>query len=241
MKWVIFGDVHGNMEALEAVLVDIETVNPDFIFCTGDVVGYGSDPSECIKKIQGLDCPVVAGNHDYAAVGKIDTTYFNLEAHESAVWTSKHINNSEYEYLVDLPLTADIEGGLLVHSSPSSPETFPYIFDLIEADAAFSAMNERLCFIGHSHSPLVILKDEDGMGISYEPLIDLSNSRMAIINVGSVGQPRDNDNRAAYAVYDSESDCIEIKRVEYDWRVAADKIRSAGLPAHNASRLGLGI
>lgn len=239
MKCAIFGDVHANLEALTVVLADIEAEKPDAVYCTGDVVGYGADPTKCLEIVRALGCPIVAGNHEYAVVGKTDITYFNREAMEGVMWTRGQLNEAEVTYIRNMALTAEVEGGILVHSTPAGPEGFGYIFTVPDAMRAFNCMGPGVCFVGHSHIPITFWV-EDGIKYDTESQIDLSKAEKALVNVGSVGQPRDHDPRAAYALYDTEAKSLEIRRLDYDYGAASRKIMAAGLPESNAYRIAVG-
>lgn len=240
MKCAVFGDVHGNFDALQVVLDDIERERPDAICCVGDLVGYGAEPARCIKAVAALRCPIVAGNHDYAVAGKTDTSFFNAEALEAVMWSRLHLPTKDIAFLANLKLTGTVEASLLVHGTPLEPARFDYLLSMSDAERAFEATEQRVCFVGHSHIPVTFWRSEE---IRYDnaPKLDLSGAHKIIINVGSVGQPRDRDPRAAYALFDTETRRLEIRRLQYDWESAGTKIIAAGLPAANAFRLAIGV
>jgi diadenosine tetraphosphatase ApaH/serine/threonine PP2A family protein phosphatase len=240
LNCAIFGDVHSNYDALKVVLEDIQRERPDAIYHVGDIVGYGAEPSRCIEAIRALGCPTVAGNHDHAVVGKMDMDYFNVDALEAVMWTRAQLSEEEVTYLRSLELVLQPELGLLVHSTPADPASFGYIFSLADAKQAFDAMQQDICFVGHSHIPLSFWL-ADSIHYEVKPRLDLKGAQKAIINVGSVGQPRDRNPRAAYALFDTETRQLEIRRLDYDWESAAHKILQAGLPGGNAYRLALGV
>jgi len=239
LKCAIFGDVHANYDALEVVLADIEAQKPDAVYCTGDIIGYGAEPARCMEAVEALGCPIVAGNHEYAVIGKTDVSYFNPEALEGVMWTRAHLTEEEILAIRRMELTLSVEAGLLVHSTPADPEEFGYIFTLPDALRAFGVMEVPVCFVGHSHIPITFWLDN---GVQYDtsPRIDLSGAEKAIVNVGSVGQPRDRNPQAAYGLYDTETRVVEIRRLDYDVEAAARKILDAGLPETNAYRIALG-
>ena len=239
MKCAIFGDVHSNYDALKVVLADIEREKPDAIYCAGDIVGYGAEPSPCIEAVRALSCPTVAGNHDHAVAGRLTTEFFHTYAVEGIWWTRSKLSAAEVEYLGSLELVEDTQAGMLVHSTPADPAGFGYVFSLPEAMQAFDAMTREVCFIAHSHIPVTFWLGDD-IHVENAPRMILGKAEKALINVGSVGQPRDRNPRAAYALYDAESRRLEIRRLEYDWESAAQKILGAGLPGANAYRLALG-
>jgi len=237
--YAAFGDVHGNLQALETVLADIAEVGADRVICVGDLVGYGANPGECVSRIRDINAVVVAGNHDWAAVGRLNTAYFNADARDSIEWTRAHLSSENLAYLASLPLVCTVDDITVVHSSPSFPEYFDYLQTLYDVQLAFEHMPTQLCMVGHSHVPLAFV---DGDPISYwvpnEPSV--LSSEKAIINVGSVGQPRDRDPRACYALYDSEANTVQLRRLEYDMTAASERMVAAGLPATNAARILVG-
>jgi diadenosine tetraphosphatase ApaH/serine/threonine PP2A family protein phosphatase len=246
MRCAFISDIHGNLEALLAVLADIKHKNIKDIFCLGDTVGYGADPAQCLAEVSGLTDQVVAGNHDHGAVGLLDLSSFNLNARKAAEWTEKKLTSGERDLLKKLPLDlkAAIQGNemLMVHSTPNKPEDWHYILSLDEAEYQFEKFGERLCFVGHSHQPIFWECDAHGKcRIAGREYVHLEKDRRYIINVGSVGQPRDGDPRASYAICDGERREVAIRRVEYDIKSAQEKIIRAGLPVRLAERLATGI
>jgi len=238
---VIISDVHGNLEALLAVKKKIAEIAPDEVLFLGDAVGYGAAPNECIEVLREMTGNMVAGNHDFGAVQMTDTRLFNPIAREAIDWTSDALTSENRELLKRLGLTwtgaPDIRG---VHATPFEPERWHYILSPRQALVEFEHFDESFCFVGHSHQPVIFeLKDTrtvvtrtDGMKI--EP------GRRYIVNVGSVGQPRDHDPRASYGVCDLEKGELRIERVEYDIDAAKRRILQAGLPPILANRLSWG-
>ncbi len=246
MRCAIISDIHGNHEALTTVLEDIRQKGIKDIFCLGDIVGYGADPSGCLAEICGLTDMITAGNHDHGAVGLLDLSSFNLNARKAAEWTGKKLNAREKDLLKKLPLFLNpfVQGEkfIMVHSTPNRPEAWQYILSLDEAEYQFEKFSERLCFVGHSHQPVFWECDPHGKcSIAGREYVHLEKDRRYIINVGSTGQPRDGDPRASYAVFDRERMEVTIRRVEYDIYSAQEKIIRAGLPARLAERLAIGI
>ncbi len=249
MKTAFISDIHANLEALEVVLEDIREQAADRILCLGDIVGYGPDPNPCVALVRKVSEATVIGNHDWAALGRMDTIAFNEYARAAADWTSNSLDAHSREYLSLLPLDKVLDGGIrLVHASPLEPERWTYVLSFREAGRQFEAFEERLCFIGHSHLPIVI-QEKDGEGEDrlvareypdHEPFALQAGSRY-IINVGSVGQPRDRDPRAAYVIYDDEADSVLLRRLEYPVPVVQEKIRGSGLPDFLAQRLSDGV
>lgn len=246
MRCAVISDIHGNYEALAAVLTDIKQKGIKDIFCLGDTVGYGADPARCLAEIGGLTDQIIAGNHDHGAVGLLDLSNFNLNARKAAEWTGKKLGAGEKDILKKLPLhlKSNIQGNeiLIVHSTPNKPEDWHYILSLDEAEYQFEKFTERLCFVGHSHQPIFWECDTHGKcSIAGKEYVHLEKDRRYIINVGSVGQPRDGDPRATYAICDGERMEVTMRRVEYDVKSAQEKIIRAGLPARLAERLSTGI
>jgi diadenosine tetraphosphatase ApaH/serine/threonine PP2A family protein phosphatase len=211
----------------------------DAYFCVGDLVGYGSQPSECIKIIRELKCETVAGNHDHATVGKTPIEFFNPDAKLAVEWTRNKLSQDEIKYLDSLPYVIEKEDFTVAHATLHTPQFFEYIQTIFDAQLSFDVLKNSICFLGHSHVPVNFL---DTMPISYnmEPKVKLQKGRRILCNVGSVGQPRDGNPRAAWGLYDTAKKQIEVKRVEYDIGSAARKIIDAGLPRANAERLYLG-
>ena len=239
MRYAILGDVHANLEALQTVVQATKKERLDGYYCVGDLVGYGAQPSECIKIIRDLKCPTVAGNHDHAAIGRPVIEFFNPEAKLSVEWTRSKLSKEELDYLDSLPLKIEEEIFTITHASLHSPEYFEYIQTIFDAQLSFEALKSQVCFVGHSHVPVNFF---DTTPISYdtEPKVKLTKQRRVLCNVGSVGQPRDGNPLAAWGLFDLTRKQIEIRRVEYDIASAAKKIIDAGLPRANAERLFLG-
>ena len=240
MRYAIFADVHGNLEAYEAVLAAIEKEGPDRIFCIGDLVGYGSQPSECVARTRDLGCLTVIGNHDAAAVGRLTASYFNPFAREAILWTGAHLSEEDKEFLLGLPLVEEIEDFTLVHATLDSPEGFDYIDTLVGAERCFSHLKQPVVFIGHSHIPVAFFDTEPTTYTQSWPL-RIPAGRKAIVNVGSVGQPRDGNPDAAYAIYDTDKGLVYLHRVPYDVEATSRKILDAGLPSILAERLHFGM
>jgi diadenosine tetraphosphatase ApaH/serine/threonine PP2A family protein phosphatase len=228
LEIAIISDIHGNLEALNTALADIDARGIEEIVCLGDVVGYGANPAECIALIRARCQLVILGNHDAAAAGSQDVEYFNEFARFAVLWTQSGLADDDKTYLESLPYFEKRDGMHLVHGTPRNPERWNYIFSDYDAMDQFSAFDGDICFVGHSHVP-GIYKDPEA----------LSQSRR-IINVGSIGQPRDRDPRLCFVTFDTESREVEFIRLEYDVETAAAKIRKAGLPEFLAERLTWG-
>lgn len=240
MRWGIFSDIHSNLEAFQAVLEAFAGERIDRYLFVGDIVGYGASPRECIEELRRLDPVSIAGNHDWAAVELLDTIYFNPHARAAVLWTSQNITNKDKEFLRSLELVSQQERLTLVHGSLCNPEQFRYIFDIPSAEETFALMQTKICFIGHSHVPVIFIKEGRSSTFTFQTEIRLKNQWYYIVNTGSVGQPRDGNPKACYVIYDTESEVVRIKRISYDIRRAQDKIIEAGLPRILAERLSLG-
>ena len=253
MRYGIISDIHGNLEALNAVLEELSKERVDRYVCLGDLVGYGANPNECVELVRGLTDRVVAGNHDWAAVGMTDIAVFNPHAREAVLWTARCLTEAPRSYLKELPLEVTDGEVLFVHATPEAPEEWHYILSPYEAGWYLDAMGRtqrvgersdalraRICFIGHSHRPVTFARDDDGRDLILGTSFRIEPDWRYIVNAGSVGQPRDGDPRACYAVFDAEEGTAEIKRIVYDIEKAQRKILWAGLPAVEAERLAYG-
>jgi predicted phosphodiesterase len=247
MRCAIISDVHGNLDALEAVLADAGEV--DQLWCLGDLVGYGPQPNECVALVQERGAQSVAGNHDWAAIGKMDTREFNPEASEAARWTGAQLAEEHRDYLAGLPEQLIVgEGGefTLVHGSPRDP-VWEYLTHVSLARLNFDYFRTPYCLVGHTHVPLVflraLLQEQVPTYRTIVPEADrpiaLGGARM-IVNPGSVGQPRDNCPDAAYMIYDSTAATIRLRRVTYPVATVQQKMRDAGLPQRLITRLSSG-
>lgn len=244
MLYAIISDVHANLEALEVVLADISARRPDAVLCLGDFIGYGPDPVACVERLRPLLRAAVLGNHDVAALETHDAVAakFNPFAYEAVVWTRRQLTDAVRGYLDGLPRRATPDGFLCVHGSVRDPIE-EYIFDIETARASFEAAPFPWCLVGHTHMPAVFV--QAGESIIGEPLLPdrplrLLADRRYIINVGSVGQPRDGDPRAAYVVLDTEAQTADLVRLAYPIARTQEKMLGAGLPAMLAERLAYG-
>lgn len=241
MRVAIVSDIHANLEALEAVLADIQREGPEAIVCLGDFVGYGASPNECIERLRDKLDVAVAGNHDMAAIGKLRLGGFNSEAASAARWTGGALTPENLAYLADLPYTVHWHGARLVHASPARPEAWSYVLSPADAEEEMQAFDETVCFIGHSHYPGVFGRDDRGnMRYTRAPEVRLQRGHRYLVNVPSVGQPRDGDARAGYLLYDPEALSLKHVRLDYDVASAMKRIVEAGLPRFLADRLQWG-
>ena len=240
MRYAILSDIHANLEALRAVLDDARD-RVDAVLCLGDTVGYGADPGPCVELVGERATASVAGNHEWAVTGRMDLEWFNPYAREAAEWTHDRLDRECRAYLGALPLTAEVEDAVLVHASPARPEEWEYILSAEDGFAVLSHFATRLCFVGHSHVPGAWSIASAGRAHERGAVqLQLERGRRYLVNVGSVGQPRDRDARASYAVWDVDDRAVEIRRVGYDVETARGKIMAAGLPSMLGDRLRAG-
>ena len=239
MRYAIIADIHANLTAFEAVLDDIERRGGvDELWCLGDIVGYGPDPHECIERLRQYNHVCVAGNHDWAAIGKVSTADFNPDAALACQWTARQLNRKDIKYLEKLPLEIDRGDFKLVHGSPREP-IWEYIMSPSIARENFNFFQSPYCLVGHSHVPFVFRK-EDGSCTSGRLVDNIGlavGQRRLILNPGGVGQPRDGDPRASYAIYDSETRIVKLHRTPYDVTTVQDRMMAKGLPVRLAVRL----
>ena len=242
MRYCVFGDIHGNLEALEVVLAHAAKEGAERYICVGDVIGYGASPQQCMERVRSLTQEIVAGNHECAVVGRADVEYFNPYAREAVLWTSARLSEEEKAFITALPLVRRVDGFTVVHATVHNPGLFGYIESSLAARLSFQALETDLCFVGHSHVPVTFFYNQDGDEIWYtqDSEVPLGDFSRTIINVGSVGQPRDDNPNAAYCLYDSELHKATIYRAHYDVEASRRKILDAGLPEILADRLLVG-
>ncbi len=240
MKYAVFGDVHANLEALNTVLEECKKLGAESYLCIGDLVGYNANPSECLNIIRDLPLAgVVMGNHDEQAAEDTDLAGFNAQAAMAIEWTRNNLSDEQRVWLKRLRLTMQIGKITIVHASLDSPKRWGYIFDKLSAGASFSYQFSQICFCGHSHVPLAFEKFGTIQGGKYSE-IKIQAGHKYLINVGSVGQPRDGDWRAAFVIYDTDKNLVTLYRIPYDIKTAQEKIIKAGLPERLALRLEKG-
>ena len=240
MQYAVLSDVHANIEALKAVLQDVEGRKIRNIVFLGDAVGYGPDPNECVELLKERCNIILAGNHDWGVVGQTDITYFNEYARTAIEWTKGVLTKKNLKSLQSFPIQGEIEEEdmFLVHSTPKEPSQWHYLLTLWDAEINFNYFNNKYCFLGHSHYPFIIERLPSGELVTYKEKAFKGQTERYITNVGSVGQPRDGDPRASYAVVDDEN--LEIVRVPYDVGAVQNKMRKAGLPSLLIERLSVG-
>jgi predicted phosphodiesterase len=244
MRFAILADIHSNLAALTTVLNDIERRGGvEEVWNLGDVVGYGPEPHRCLELLSRYNHIGVAGNHDWAAIGKVDTSDFNPDAAAACYWTAHQLSPKDIDYLESLPLVVQRDNITLVHGSPREP-IWEYLLSISSARQNFTYFQSQFCLIGHSHVPLVFELDETGecifIDFPTEGVLKLAEKRL-IINPGSVGQPRDGDPRANYAIFDNESMSIIHYRIPYDIGATQTRMVANGLPKQLMERLSFGL
>lgn len=239
MRVLIISDIHANYTAFETVLKDAKG-DWDYVWCLGDVVGYGPDPNECVEKLQELPHLCLAGNHDWAALNRLDIRTFNPDARRAVDWTRDMLTDENTRWLEALPTTFVIGEYTLVHASPREP-IWEYILEPLVAALNFPHFETPYCLVGHTHQPVIYElhsdhREPETIKPNYRNKRVL-NGRRQIINPGSVGQPRDADPRAAYAVLDFDKNVWEHRRVDYDIAAVQRRMRAADMPERLIARL----
>ena len=243
MRCLVLSDIHSNLEAFEAVLEDAGSV--DQIWCLGDVVGYGPDPNACVELLRSHPHRCIAGNHDWATLGKLDLRDFNPDARDANLWNRQQLTPGNLTYLDALPESV-VEGKFtLFHGSPRYP-IWEYVIYASTAQLNFKHFETPFCFVGHTHTPVIFRLIDKGETYACDSIptvlnrpLELGPERL-IINPGSVGQPRDGDQRASYVILDDEALTIEYRRVEYDIDKTQAKMMEHDMPLRLVLRLGYG-
>jgi len=239
MRILVFSDIHSNLTALEAVLASAGKM--DAYWCLGDLVGYGPDPNECIARVRELPNLVcVRGNHDAATLGEVDQNTFNHEASLAITWTKRNLKAESQEFLLGLPEKKVIGDVTLVHGSPRNP-VWDYVMDYMTAARMFQFFETRICLVGHTHVPAIWR--ESGSDLPQGLVLDYQKTKIlnkSILNPGSVGQPRDHDPRAAFAIFDPDESYWELRRIVYNIAEVKERIKKSGLPWRHALRLDEG-
>lgn len=247
MVYLIFSDLHSNLESLERFIEISETIPHDQKVCLGDIVGYNTDPNECVDWVREHVDVVLAGNHDYGAIGKTDIAYFNSYALQACLWTREALTEHNTEYLGSLPVKREQNGILWVHSSPFEPYAWHYVNNQYDGEENFPHFDAQWCFLGHSHKPVILEKPPGGPvaavygGPVYHWEYELKPDCRYIINVGSLGQPRDGIPAPCFVVFDSDKGAVEFRRFDYDFHSTQEKIRAQKLPSFLAERLSAGF
>ena len=239
MRYAILGDIHANLEGLEAVMQDARDQGVTHYVCLGDVVGYNANPVECLDTIREMECAIVRGNHDHYCAHSDSLEGFHPLAANVVDWTRHQLSDEQRGFLANLKYVDSVETFTVVHSTLDAPGSWGYVFDKLEAEASFSYQSTSVCFYGHTHVPIAFEKS-DAIRSGLFRKLKVQVGKKYFINVGSVGQPRDGDPRASYAIYDLLENCIELRRIAYDYRLTQKKIHDNGLPERLATRLALG-
>ncbi len=241
MRIAIISDIHSNLEALQKSIDIISDNMIDKIICLGDIVGYGANPKECLKSITEISSNILLGNHDQAATDVKYTESFTLFAKVAAQWTNKILTENEKELLLSFPLLHESDGVTYVHASPNRPSEWNYISNYEDAVSNFPYFHKNICFVGHSHIPTIYMEDYNDYKLVRNSVnLKCQPDKKYIINVGSVGQPRDNDWRLSFGIFDDNTYEYENIRSEYEVQSAAKKIVDAGLPHYLANRILVG-
>jgi predicted phosphodiesterase len=241
MRYLILSDIHGNLAAFEAVLADAGDF--DMVWCLGDVIGYGPQPDQCIERLKALPYVCVAGNHDLAAINKLDISAFNPDALRACLWTREQLTPDSWEFVEHLPEKLLRHDFTLVHGSPRHP-VWEYVSHEAVAAANVPHFDTTHCLVGHTHVPVIYRATGspatcDACASPLNEAMALTGERL-LINPGAVGQPRDGDPRASYIILDNEKNVIEYRRVAYEVEETQHLMFSLGLPQRLAARLSVG-
>jgi diadenosine tetraphosphatase ApaH/serine/threonine PP2A family protein phosphatase len=246
VRYLVISDIHGNLEALDAVIEAMTPLGFDRTLVLGDLVGYGADPNAVVDRVRAMNpLMVIRGNHDKVAAGLDNGESFNLIAKSAVQWTTDALSPANLEYLRTLPAgpTAIDDHVQICHGSPFDEDA--YIFDELDAVRALKVSTRPLCLFGHTHYPVTFELSADnfdspGPAVAAEMRLVLRPGSKYLVNPGAVGQPRDGDPRAAYAIADTKALCVELFRLPYPVEQTQSKIIEAGLPEVLAQRLGMG-
>lgn len=251
MRYLIISDIHANLVALDTVLEAVDLSTVDQVWCLGDIVGYGPNPNECVARMREVATVCLVGNHDWAALGKLDIQDFNREARQAIEWTQKQLSEESRTFLDALEGRRDDVHGLftICHASPRHP-IWEYLLYPSNAAENFEHFKTPFCLVGHTHKPIIFRQEigqEQLLPQALQPAIEIGlpiahakEQIRLIINPGSVGQPRDSDPRAAYAIYDDEEGTLTFHRVEYDISETQRRMKEAELPERLINRLEYG-
>jgi predicted phosphodiesterase len=239
MKYAVIADIHANLEAFEVVLQDTKDQKCTHYCCVGDVVGYNANPKDCLEIVRTMGMPCVKGNHDEYCSTDEPLDGFNPHAADAVNWTRKQLSEPDKQWLRELKYVRLVASFSMVHATLDGPQNWGYVFDKLAAAASFTYQNTSVCFFGHTHVPVAFIRDSVVRGGTYSKF-KVEPGRKYFVNVGSVGQPRDGNPKAAYVIYDLDEGSIELRRLDYDIPKAQKKILEAGLPPRLADRLALG-
>lgn len=237
MRYAILSDIHSNWEALETALAYLAKEKVHEFWVLGDTVGYGANPNECFAWMMQNAQVSVVGNHELAVVDDKILEWFSSDAHTAAKWTRKNLKKEHHQKIKELNYLQISQFATVAHASPDRPEEFKYLFSFFDARSSFHAFETALCFVGHTHVPSLISEAHETFQYLKPGRYELARNEHYILNPGSVGQPRDQDPRLSFGIFDDKMWTFEIVRLEYDNQTAAAKIRKAGLPEHLAHRL----
>lgn len=241
MRYAIISDIHGNREALDVCLSDARHQGVDAVLCLGDLIGYGPDPNEVVERVREEADIIVGGNHDAGVVINLELFAFTPYARASIEWTRGVLTPANRRFLGELRVVAQLPDALLVHSSPNMPREWRYMATVADVEENFMAFSEKTCFVGHTHFPMIMEKGYDGsFRFFHQETVDLAEGARYIVNVGSVGQPRDGDARACYVVYDARVNRVTTRRVAYNFRETQEKMKHVRLPGYLVDRLEAG-
>lgn len=233
MRIAFISDIHSNLEALTGVLKTIEHLDVGQIWCLGDIVGYGPFPGACVDMVRERCTVVLKGNHEAGTLSELPPAHFNEHGRIAVRWTKDQLTGEQSSYLKSLPPATVLNGITVAHATPHLPDTWRYILSWKDAREAFVGLSTEICFIGHTHVPVIV--GENGS------LNTFGRGTRYIVNVGSVGQPRDGNPKASFGLFDSERWTYENVRVSYDVEKTAASLMAAGLPDYLAQRLFLGV
>jgi len=232
MRYALVSDIHANLQAWNAVLIDIRSRDIDRMICLGDIVGYGPDPARVLESVHANVDHLVLGNHDAVVCGKMDGALFDAGAREIIDWTRGRLADRAVAFLATLPLTLRAEGFRCAHGEFSDPASYEYIIDPEDALPSWKAVDEQLLFVGHTHRPALFLLGASGTPRMVRPQdFAVEAGKRYIVNVGSTGQPRDGEARASYCVLDTEQRSIYWHWVPFDLDAYRDALAEAGVPA----------
>lgn len=239
MRIALFGDIHANFEALEAILTDAAEQGCSDHVCMGDIVGYNADPAACLERVRENGWPVVKGNHDEDASGDHSLENMNPVAASALEWTRDQLTKEQRDWLRTIRMVRQVEDFTVVHSTLDQPQSWNYVTNKFDAMSNFSYQFTNLCFHGHTHVPRIFVRDSRVSEVAADSIV-IEPGMKYFINTGSVGQPRDGDWRACYVIYDLPTKTVTFRRIEYDLATTQEKIRAAGLPEVLAERLAEG-
>jgi predicted phosphodiesterase len=228
MKFALLADIHANLEAFQAVLADAKQQRCTHHAFLGDFVGYCADPKACLDIVRALNAPCVKGNHDEYCATDLPLVGINPKAANAVQWTRKQLTDDDRQWLRSLPYVRTIENFTIVHATLDGPEQWGYVFDTLAAASSLTHQNTRVCFFGHTHVPVAFIRDTMVRGGTYTRF-KVNPDKYYFVNVGAVGQPRDNNPNTAYVIYDLDEQMIELRRLPYDVAATQRKIRDAGL------------